>query len=47
MKTDGRYYRTLLSNAENGHVAVVKLLLEKVDVNAKSQDGRTPLSNAA
>jgi ankyrin repeat protein len=34
---------------EGGNEAVMKLLLEtgKVDINAKDEDGRTPLSGAA
>jgi ankyrin repeat domain-containing protein 50 len=33
--------------AENGHEAVVKLLLETMDVDSKDTDGQTPLSWAA
>ena len=43
------YGQTPLSwAAQNGHEAVVKLLLEKgADVESKSSNGRTPLSWAA
>jgi len=47
---DDMYGQTPLSwAAENGHEAVVKLLVERGDVNADSKDncGRTPLSWAA
>jgi ankyrin repeat protein len=43
------YGQTPLSRAaENGHEAVVKLLLEKgAELETKDKDGRTPLSWAA
>jgi hypothetical protein len=46
---DDKYGQTPLSwAAENGHEAVVKLLLEKgADMESKSNNGRTPLSWAA
>lgn len=39
--------QTPLDRAKNGKLEVVKLLLKKVDVDAKSQDGQTPLLNSA
>ncbi|KAF8421775.1 ankyrin repeat-containing domain protein, partial [Tirmania nivea] len=47
---DEKYSQTPLSwAAENGHEAVVRLLLERndVDVNAKDNNGWSPLSWAA
>jgi len=47
---DTHYGQTPLSRAaENGHEAVVKLLLEtsKANINSKDKDGRTLLSWAA
>ena len=40
---DNEGYTALFYAAENGHVDVVKLLIEGADVNAKNQYGNTPL----